>query len=174
MPGVALPPEFQNSAAPGSTGPGETALPPVVAASLALHGCAEIAITLRRWWPDRRAFACFALAGELAASLSGEGDEVELGLFGLGSVIPEVVRLVPAEPPPVEDDDGAGIELSVVAAGAVTPGWQQTLVGGARRWRRVRYRPAPAAAWLEPVGNVGPELAAELRFALADCVATVG
>jgi hypothetical protein len=171
MPGVVLPAELQFAPAGQVGGAGETALPPVVAASLALHGCAEVAVTLRRWQPDQSVFSCFSIAGELAASLLHGGDEVEVGLFGLSCVVPEVMRLVPAEPPPIEGAaDSAGVEVTVIAADAATGGWQQTLVGGGPRWRRVRHRAAPARAWLEPVRDVHQELAADLRFALADCI----
>ena len=207
MPGVVLPKELGFSTAPLGGYAGDRVLPPVVAASLALHSCADVAITLNRWVPDQRVFSCFAIAGDLAASLVRGGDDVEIGLFGLSSVVPEVIRLVPAEPPRVADADGvagvlddtgglhvdaagvsantagvpgdasgvrvdtAGVEITVVAADAAAAGWQQTLVGGAPRWRRVRRRSAPAPAWLEPVLDVRQELAADLRFALADCIA---
>jgi hypothetical protein len=168
MPGVVLPSELEIFGPGEGQDPGETALPPVVAASLALHGCPELAITVRRWMPEQRSCAWFAIAGDLAASLWLGGDQVEIGLFGLSSVVAEVIRLVPAEPPVVDvAANSVGLQVTVFA-GAAT--WEQTLIGGAPRWRRVWARPEPVPSWWGWVSDIHQELAADLRLALADLI----
>jgi hypothetical protein len=177
MSGVALPSEMEFDLPPGWSDSGGKRLPPAVAASLALHGCADVAVTLRCRLPDENVFGCFAIAGDLGGSLVRAGDKVEIGLFGLESVVAEVIRLIPVDPPQLDLgaqlDPGrqtVRVELTVLAADAATPGWQQTLVGGAPRWRRERYRRAPSPPWLESISDVHQELASELRFALAECL----
>jgi hypothetical protein len=181
MPGMALPTELMpTELMPAELMPAEPArcrdrglavIPPAVAASLALHGCAQVAITLRLWGPEGGAFACFAIDGDLSASVLRSGDVVEVGLFRLSAVIEEVVRLVPIVPPAVtlvegQVGAGAGVELTVVPADAAIAGWRLTLVGGGSGWRRI---PSDVSRGpMAPVRNVRSEVAAELRSALIE------
>ena len=153
-------------------------VPPVVAAALALHGYAEAAVIVRRgkgMSPDSRAdrgaasghpgdetFGCFGLSGDLAAGLVRAGQDVDIGLFGLAELVDQVVRLVPARP-----SDGVDrVEVMVLGADAAAAGWQQILIGTRGRWR-VQLEPDRWSA----VAEVRAELAADLRWALAEALA---
>jgi len=167
--GLALPEELRPPPPPGPLSSEKTTpVPPLVAASLALHGCAEVAVTLRVTMPEGDVFGCFGLAGDLAASLVRCGAEVEIGLFGLTELVDEVVRLVPPAPPPPMDGATGCVRITVLTADAAVAGWQQTLVAGESHWHRMH-----SGADLSPlvmVSDVHRELAADLRFVLAHCI----
>jgi hypothetical protein len=170
-PGAALPTELTSETtngagrrstggkSPGDGSPGESHLveiPPVVAASLAVHGCAEAAITVRMWAPSGGCFGCFGIVGDLAGSVVQSGTELEIGLFEVGAVVDEVVRLIPARPPSgwatvgegpamagLEAVENVGVQITVLTADAAVAAWQRTLVGGVRGWREPSYPPRP-------------------------------
>jgi hypothetical protein len=168
-------------------------VPPVVAASLALHGYAEAAVIVRRSrgvslnssacgapgalhrarpcydgelrdtpQPGEEMFGCFGLSGDLAAGLVRAGQDVDIGLFGLAELVDQVVRLVPDRP--AEGIDR--VQVMVLGADAAAAGWQQILIGTAGEWRVQRE---PDRWW--PVAEVRAELAADLRWALAEALA---
>ncbi len=113
-----LPRADPDRARPGPPNPRPVAVPRVVAASLALHGCADLAITLRLWAPAGGWFACFVICGDVGASVLRDGDQREIGLFRLSALVGEVVRLVPVEPPADSGEAGenVGLQLTVLAA----------------------------------------------------------
>jgi hypothetical protein len=163
--GVALPEELR----PPDAGAGEP-VPPLVAASLALHSCAEVAITVRLNLPAGAAFGCFGLVEDLAAGVFRSDQTVEIGLFQIGELVDQVVRLVPELPPAPSDSVVGSVRIAVVGAEAAVAGWQLTLLGGGRKWRRVHSDSDPNR--LEIVPDLARELAADLRFALAECLTT--
>jgi hypothetical protein len=140
-------------------------VPPLVAASLALHGCAEVAIVLRLSLPEGETFGCFGLAADLAAGLVRSGQDVEIGLFGSGELVEEVVRHVPGSPPPPVAAATGCVRIAVLGADAAIAGWQQILVSGESQWRRMQCGSDPGH--LIRVQDVHEELAADLRDALA-------
>jgi hypothetical protein len=141
----------------------------VVAASLALHGVADIAVTVRIAMPEGDAFGCFRLSGDLAASLVRCGEDVEIGLFEIGELIGEVIRLVPVAPPPPLEAASGCVRITVMGPDAAVAGWQQILLAGENHWRRMQSGAEPHR--LVPVSDVHGELAADLRFVLAGCLA---
>lgn len=169
--GLALPADLTPSEPRlGDLAPEESLpVPPLVAASLALHGCAEVVVMLRVTMPDGDALGCFGLAGDLAAGLVRCGAEVEIGLFALGEMVEEVVRLIPPLPPPPIDAATGCVRITVMGADASVAGWQQILVGGESQWRRMQSGAGPNR--LVTMSDVHRELAADLRFVLADCLA---
>lgn len=173
--GLALPTELEPAetrpeARPEPLRPEESMpVPPLVAASLALHGCAEVVITLRLTMPEGDVFGCFGLAGDLAAGLVRCGAEVEIGLFALGQLVEEVVRLVPPLPPPPMDAATGCVRITVMGADAAVAGWQQILVAGESQWRRMQSGADPNR--LVTVPDVHRELTADLRFVLTGCLA---
>lgn len=167
--GLALPAELRPTEL-ADLGPAEPKpVPPLVAASLALHGCADVAITLRVTMPAGDAFGCFGLAGDLAASLVRCGAEVDIGLFDISHLVDEVIRLVPVAPPPPRDAASGCVRITVLGTDAAVGGWQQILVSGECQWRRMQSGAQPHR--LVTVADVHHELAADLRFALTDCLA---
>jgi hypothetical protein len=153
------------------TGPDErgdpgTPVPPLVAASLAVHGCAELAVTVRLTLPEGERFACFGVAGDLAAGLIRSGSDVQIGLFGLDDLVDEVVRLVPARSPAPSEAASACVRITVLTADEATPGWQQILIAGDSQWRRIRSDPNHMVL----VSDVHRELAADLRFVIIGCL----
>jgi hypothetical protein len=140
-----------------------------VAASLAVHGCAEVAVTVRLTMPEADAFGCFGLAGDLAAGLVRSGQDVEIGLFDVSDLVDQVVRLVPARPPAPIDASTGCVRITVLGPDAAVAGWQQILVGGESQWRRMQAGADPNR--LVTVLDVHRELAADLRFVLAECLA---
>jgi hypothetical protein len=149
----------------GSPGP-VIPLPPGVAASLAVHGCADAAITVRLTMPEETALACFGVSGPLAAGLIRSGDQVDVGLFPRSELVEQVVRLIPPAPPaPLEAAAGC-VRITVHDADAAATGWQQILVSGESHWCRMQLGTEPNR--LVTVSDVRRQLAADLRFALAD------
>jgi hypothetical protein len=177
--GLALPEELRPAGQSGAASAQSVSdkcqsrpVPPLVAASLALHGCADVAVTLRITMPEGDCFGCFGLAGDLAAGLVRCGTDVEIGLFELGELVEEVIRLVPEVPPPPLAAATGCVRITVLSADAAAPSWQQILVAGESQWRRMQ-----SGAQQHPlvtVSDVHGELAADLRFALADCLAGGG
>lgn len=157
------------SGAPGPALPAPMPVPPVVAASLALHGYSEIALTVQVTMPDRNLLGCFGLVGGMAASLVRSGEQIEIGLFELGELVDQVIRLVPVAPPPPLNIPPGQVRITVIGADAAVPGWQQTLIGGRSHWRRQQTE--VDLPRLDLVADVHRELAADLRFALADSLA---
>jgi hypothetical protein len=146
----------------------EWAVPPLVAASLALHGCAEVAITVRLTMPGGDGFGCFGLAGDLAASLVRSGPDVQIGLFDLGELVEQVVQLVPVEPPPLVDAAAAAVRIALIGADAAAASWHRVLIGGEKGWQRTLLPDDPSH--LIAVSDVRRELAADLRFAITTCL----
>jgi hypothetical protein len=144
------------------------AVPPLVAASLALHACAEVAVTVQVTMPAGDSFGCFALAGDLAASLVRSGMDVQIGLFELGELVDQVVQLVPAEPPPPAEAASGCVRITVVGADAAVAGWRRILIGGESCWRRMQSDADPDR--LIPVPDLRRELTADLRFAITHCL----
>ena len=142
-------------------------VPPLVAASMALHGYAEVVVTLRLALPTSAVTACFGLVGGLAASLVHRGVEVEIGLFDLDELVGEVMRLIPVDPPSI--GESSSVRIAVLGANAAIAGWQETLIGGQDHWLRLQSNDDPLR-WT-PMLDVYQELALDLRFALADCLA---
>jgi hypothetical protein len=144
-------------------------VPPSVAAALAVHGCAEVAVTVRLTMPEGAVFACFGLYGEIATGLVRSGDDVDIGLFRLDQLVEQVIWLVPAIPPAPMDAAPGCVRISVLGADAAVAGWQQILVSGETHWLRMQSGTDPIR--LVPVFDVHQELAADLRFVLAGCLA---
>jgi hypothetical protein len=154
-----------------ATDPDLTPVPPMVAASLALHGWAEAAVTVRLSRADGDVLGCFGLSGDLAAGVVRSRDEVRIGLFDVADLVDQIVALVPDRPPPsgpLPEVTPDHVRIGVLGADAAIAGWQQTLVGGQSQWRR--RQPGSDPGLLLPVTDVRRELAADLRFALADCL----
>lgn len=164
--GLALPEELRPAGTGAPDPPDATvvAVPPLVAASLALHGWVEVAVTVRLTMPGGDTFGCFGLAGDLAAGLVRRADEVEIGLFGLGDLVEEVVRLVPIDPPAPGEAGTGCVRITVLGADAAVPGWQRILVGGESRWHRMQSGADPYR--VVPVADVHRELAADLRYVI--------
>ncbi|HST81769.1 MAG TPA: hypothetical protein VLL08_08560 [Kineosporiaceae bacterium] len=174
LPPDLLPPDLQSADLPSVESakslPGRSLpVPPVVAASLALHGCAEIVVMLRITMPDGDATGCFGLSGDLAAGLVRCGEDVEIGLFEIGELIDQVIRLVPVAPPPPLEAASGCVRITVMGPDATVGGWQQILLAGERHWRRMQSGAEPHR--LVAVSDVHGELAADLRFVLAGCLA---
>jgi hypothetical protein len=140
------------------------AIPPVVAAALALHDCAEVAVTLWVVRPTDTLFGCFGLVDDLAAGLIRHGEEMEVGLFDLTELVGQVIRLVPVEP----RDQDTSVRITVMGADAAVAGWQQILTNRENIWYRTSFDQVSEST---PVLDLHQELAADLRFALADCLA---
>jgi hypothetical protein len=185
MPAPALPAELSERSVvePGLTaGRSKVPLPPLVAAALALHACAELAVIVQLWAPAGGSFGCIGIAGELGASVRRAGDQVEIGLFRMSALVDEVVRLIPDQPPVSADcwaDEAAenvGVQVAVFPADAVEPGWRRTLIGAGQRWCR---SPGPGRSGGGPGGFGAPdpeadprqEMVADLRFALVGWLA---
>ena len=173
-PGLSLPEELRpdDLRPEAAEGPNLVLVPPVVAASLALHGYAEAAVTVRFDRPDGDTFGCFGLSGDLAAGVVRGRDEVAIGLFDLAELVDQVVGLVPERPPPpgpLFDPATASVRVSVLGADAAIAGRQLILVGGQIQWRRLQ--PGSGPDLLLPVADVHGELAADLRLALAEVLA---
>jgi hypothetical protein len=165
LPGLPLPSEMTSD--PGaddtsdgglvidlSAGPGPVAVPPEVAASLAVHGCAEVAVVVRVEAPAGPTLAVFGALGSLAAGLVREPGQVEIGLFELSELVDRVTALAPPAMPAPADGAACSVRIAVLGADAAVAGWEQTWVGPLTRAGRhemaVELRLALARAWGEP------------------------
>jgi hypothetical protein len=168
LPGLPLPSEMTSGDAGGglvidvSAGPGPVAVPPEVAASLAVHGCAEVAVVVRVEASAGPTLAVFGALGSLAAGLVRGPSQVEIGLFELSDLVDRVIDLVPAVPVagvtevPHEGvtDSSCSVRIAVMGADAAVAGWEQAWFGPLTRAGRhemaVELRLALARAWGEP------------------------
>jgi hypothetical protein len=166
--GLALPEELQPGRTDEPDGGVAISVPPLVAASLALHGWAEVAVTVRLTMPEGDLFGCFGLAGDLAAGLVRSGQDVRIGLFDVAGLVDEVIRLIPALPPPPAEAATGCVRITVHGADAAVAGWQQILLAGESQWRRIQ---AGNPSRMVTVSDVHRELAADLRFVITGCLA---
>jgi hypothetical protein len=162
LPGLALPPPFD---ALGATAEQDgDPPPPLVAASLAVHGIADVTAELHLDSANEQVTACQAISGDLLATLvlrSGPlGEVAEVGLAHVAAAVPQLLRWlpdVPAEP-------RASARLGVAGWDDAVRCWVATLVPGATGWCRQ-----------SPDGAVHPcspaQLGDELCFVLAECQA---
>lgn len=184
LPALALPPELRCAAVaavgktaerPGSGPATGIAVPPVVAASLAVHGCADVAVLVRVLLPSGEVVGCFSAAGELAAGLVRSAQGVEVGLHTVADLVPEIVRLVPDAPPchrpmPL---GGCSVGIAVLAADSAVTGWRHLLVCAASGdGLGTCWRAEPPTDGDRPVVDARQNLAADLRFVLAECLDT--